>query len=382
MARISALYCHIPFCRTICPFCAFAVHGNRAVLHRGYLDALKEEIARSAAEFQGSHQHIGSLYLGGGTPSTLSLSAVEDLLDWIARHFHLTPGIEIAFEVNPEDAAPEYLRGLRRAGVNRLSLGLQSLDDSTLSALKRNHNAQSSRSALEAMQEEGPENHNIDLMFGIPSAPEDAFQRDLEQVAAFSPPHISLYALDLEPGTLFARDSSVASWMEAHGTAQDSNYLIASEYLIAQGYRHYEVSNFCLPGREGKQNLAVWGGRNYLGFGTGAHSCVDGHRWWNHRHLKAYLRCLGKGATPVAAREALTNRQMANEALMLSLRQQSGLDVTAWERRWNLCWGNRREAISAQLDREGKARWADQRLTLTPKGFLLADEATAQLMVD
>lgn len=385
MATISALYCHIPFCHTICPFCAFAVHGNRPGLHRSYLDALKAEIVQAAQTHQGPRQRIDSLYIGGGTPSTLALSDVAGILDLLAARFPFTPDIEIAFEINPEDAKPDYLKGLRKAGINRISLGLQSLDDSTLNILRRNHDGETGRRAVEALREHGPamdNNYNIDLMFGIPGAPEGAFQIDLEALAALAPPHISLYGLDVEPGTLFSRNSFVRKWMADHGATQAGQYIQASDYLAGLGYRHYEVSNFCLPGREGRQNLAVWAGRNYLGFGTGAHSCVDGVRWWNHRHLRAYLRAMEDGGGPQDFREELSVKQLANEALMLALRQDGGLDISAWEERWQFPWCDRRKAIAEQLVKEGRANWKEGRLALTPAGFLVADEATAHLMVE
>lgn len=382
MPSIPALYCHIPFCHTICPFCAFAVHGNRAGLHQTYLDALKAEIAQAGRKFDGATQRISSLYIGGGTPSTLGIAAVEDLLGFLAARFPFASGVEIAFEINPEDASGDYLRALRRAGVNRLSLGLQSLNDATLGLLKRNHDARTGRLALEAIRKDGPDNFNVDLMFGVPNAPEEAFQSDLEAVRAFQPAHLSLYGLDLEPGTLFFRDPAVQDWMDAHGCSQDATYLEASAFLTGLGYRHYEVSNFCLPGREGKQNLAVWSRENYLGFGTGAHSCVEGNRWRNHRHLRAYLRATQSGNSPSGFHEALTPRQMANEELMLALRRDTGLHIGAWEHRWNTSWCTMRKAIAGQLVKEGKANWSKGRLALTPRGFLVADEATAQLMVD
>jgi len=381
MATIPALYCHIPFCHTICPFCAFAVHGNRAGLQRSYLDALKEEIARGAGEFQAASQAVTSLYIGGGTPSTLSLAAVDELLHWIGSRFHFAADIEIAFEVNPEDASAEYLEGLCRAGVTRVSIGLQSLDAATLTALKRNHDARRGEDALAAVRAAGPANYNADIMFGVPAAPPGAFRRDLERVAALRPPHISLYGLDVEPGTLFARDSAVRAWMAGHEEAQAAQYLMASEYLVSQGYRHYEVSNFCLPGHEGRQNLLVWNGGNYLGFGTGAHSHVDGTRWQNHRHLRAYLRDIAAGAPPTASRETLSGTQQANEAMMLALRREEGLDVRAWERRFSRPWGAAREGIARRLQCEGKALWDGATLALTPRGFLLADAVTAQLML-
>ncbi|MCZ6646786.1 MAG: radical SAM family heme chaperone HemW [SAR324 cluster bacterium] len=381
MATIEALYCHLPFCHTICPFCAFAVHGNRPALHRPYLDALKREIALRATEYEGARQPIEALYFGGGTPSTLALEAVQELLDWIAAHYGIGQAAEVAFEVNPEDATPAYLRGLKSAGINRISLGLQSLDSATLAALGRNHDAVQGRRALEALRGSGHENYNVDLLYGAPSVSERAFEEDLEHMAAARPPHLSLYGLDLEEGTLFARNGTVREWMARHGPRQASQFLYASEFLTAQGYRHYEVSNYCLPGREGRQNLVVWRGGNYLGFGTGAHSHRDGTRWHNERHLRIYQRRLEKDEPPVAYQEELSGQKMANEGIMLALRQADGLDIPQWERRYGFSWAEGQSEIAERLRQEGKAHWNGAQLALTPQGFLLADEITTQLML-
>ena len=382
VTSIQALYLHVPFCHTICPFCAFAVHGNRTALHRPYLDALRDEIALRGKTHGTPASAVRAVYIGGGTPSTLALDDVAHMLQSLRRNFKLAPDAEIAFEVNPEDALPEYLAGLLALGINRISLGLQSFDGATLAALGRGHDAGQSRAAAEALQSAGPDNFNLDLLHGAPGIGGEAFRRDVQAASDLRPAHLSLYILDVEPGTLFARNPQVRQWAATHREAQGEAFLWASDFLTARGYRHYEVSNYCLPGREGRQNLLVWEGANYLGFGTGAHSHVDGMRWHNHRHLRPYLRCLEKGQAPDHYRESLTPAQRANEALMLALRRDTGIDVAQWERTYGFLWGSRRERIAHRLVQEHKARRDGSRLALTPQGFLLADGITEQLMVE
>jgi oxygen-independent coproporphyrinogen-3 oxidase len=381
MADLASLYCHIPFCHTICPFCAFAVHGNREALHGPYIAALQREIRSLSTEFRDSSRPVVSLYFGGGTPSTMPLETVGELVEWIARHFELSPDVEVAFELNPEDATPEYLSGLREAGINRASLGIQSLHGVTLSTLRRNHGPQEAWRAIEAVRKAGPANHNLDLMYGTPGIAAEPFREDVARLAATRPPHISLYGLDLEPHTLFGRDPEARDWVENGSALFAGQYLWASRFLTAQGYRHYEVSNFCLPGREGRQNLVVWDGREYLGFGLGAHSHVAGTRRHNERHLRAYLRRIERGEPPIAFRESLTREKRANEALMLSLRRDTGLAIEEWEQTYGFPWEPRRRRVAERLAQEGRARWDERTLALTAEGLLVADAVTAELMV-
>ncbi|HUJ74244.1 MAG TPA: coproporphyrinogen-III oxidase family protein, partial [bacterium] len=295
--------------------------------------------------------------------------------------FVLAPDVEIAFEVNPEDAAPAYLAGLASLGVNRISLGVQSLDEATLRRLGRGHGAAQGRAAWRATQGAGFDNVNVDLLFGAPEISAQDFSADLRQVLEWRPAHVSLYGLDIEPGTLFGRDLAVLAWARAHRDEQAALYLAATRALTEQGYVHYEVSNFALPERQGRQNLLVWEPGNYLGVGLGAHSHVDGLRWSNERRLPAYLRRLQAGEGPVAHQERLTAVQQANEHLLLSLRQASGLAIAQWEARHGQVWGAERQAMVERLEREHHAQWDAGVLSLTATGFLLADGITAELMV-
>lgn len=378
-APLRALYVHIPFCHTICPFCAFAVHGSRDRLHGPFVASLLREIELAEPEF--APGAIDSVYVGGGTPSTLGAERIGRILAKVRERFEPAAGAEIALEVNPEDAAAEYLAQLKALGVTRLSVGLQSLDDATLQALGRSHTAVQAAQAYDAARQAGFDNVNVDLMFGAPGIGPEAFRRDVERVGDWRPAHISLYGLDIEERTPFGRNPVIRAWADAHREEQAEQYLWAAETLEGLGYVHYEVSNFCLPGREGRQNLRVWNGCGYLGFGPGAHSYLGGRRWANERHLKAYEERLARGERPVAFEERLTQVQQANEALLLALRQRAGLDVAGWEARFGVAWGQSRTRASGEMVQRGLAAREGGRLRLTRRGMVLADEITARLLV-
>jgi len=378
--EIRALYLHIPFCHSICPFCAFAVHGNRERLHERFVERLLADL--DLADPWPAPGDIQSIYVGGGTPSTLAPARIETVLRRIADRFSPALGVEIAFEVNPEDATGAYLAALRGLGITRISLGVQSLDDATLRALGRGHTAAQAAQAFDAAVRAGFDNVNVDLMFGAPGMEVLPFREDVRRLLAWQPAHISLYGLDLEPRTLFGRNARIQAWCASHREEQAAQFLWAAEALDAAGYEHYEVSNFCLPGREGRQNQLVWNGAAYLGFGPGAHSFAEGRRWAHERHLAAYEARLFRGERAIAFSERPTREQAANEALMLALRQRTGLHVTEWEGRFGLNWGLRRAEVEGELVRRGLAVREAGRLRLNVRGMLVADEITERLLVE
>ena len=379
---LLALYIHVPFCRRICPFCAFAVRKDQAALRKAYLHFLNLEMERRASQFEKEAGELQSIYIGGGTPSTLSLEEVEFLLKGVRRHFHCSSDTEISFEVNPEDATPAYIQGLTRLGIRRISLGIQSFQKATLEILKRNHSAQDGLLAVAALEESGVGNFNLDLMFGIPEQSMSEFENDLMTFLEHDPSHLSLYALDIEPRTPFAREKKVVEWVARHEDLTRAMYLRAVKILGAHGLAQYEVSNFARPGRESRSNQLVWSGKAYLGLGMGAHSYFEGRRWSNHRSLKKYQSALDDKQWPVAFEEELSRVQRANEGLMLSLRQVAGFSVLEWEKTFGMAWPRKNVEEVEKLGEQGFARWDPPHLALSPEGMLLADEITARLMLD
>ena len=379
MGDLRAIYCHIPFCHSICPFCAFAIHGNQEYLHDPFLEALETELSLRRG-ITAPHP-MEALYIGGGTPSTLSVNRVARLLKSIRGVFQLAKNCQIAFELNPEDATPPYLTGLHGLGINRVSLGLQSFSGETLALLGRKHSPEQAHQALRSVSESSIGNFNVDLMFGIPGDQPGRLMGDLDHALTYQPHHISLYGLDVEPGTLFARNPIMSDGVTERMEETALEYETAVKFLSNHGYEQYETSNFCLPGREGRQNLLVWDGASYLGFGPGAHSYINGTRSFNHRHLRAYIRALQNGALPIAGSETLTPEQKANEQLLVNLRRNAGLNLDIWAKESGQPWGEGRQMIVVEMVARGLAVLEGGILHLTPRGMMLGDEITARLMM-
>ncbi len=379
---IRAIYIHIPFCRRICPFCAFAVRKDRAGLHGVYLKQLLQEIRWRAEQFQKELSPLESIYIGGGTPSSLTLAEVEILINGVKSLLDCSKTVEISFEVNPEDATVAYIQGLAELKIGRISLGLQSFQESSLKTLKRNHTVEHDLKALEALQINAIANFNLDLMFGIPGQTFESFQKDIRQYLKYKPAHLSLYGLEIEPNTPFAHQAEVVKWGEEQKDLARAMYLWAVERLQTQGIFQYEVSNFSKPGLESRSNLMVWSGSPYLGFGTGAHSFLPGQRWGNHRSLRTYQTALEKKGWPVAFEEKLSLTEQANEKLMLGLRQASGFSTTSWLEEFGFEWPQKNMELVEQLCRQGYLLWNAPVLSLPPQGMLLADEITEQLMLN
>ncbi|MGK5090549.1 radical SAM family heme chaperone HemW [Deltaproteobacteria bacterium TL4] len=381
LPSIPGIYIHIPFCRKICPFCPFTVRKDRGELHESYLDLIQQEMRLRAEQFHSQLEPLHSIYLGGGTPSSLTVSEIETLMKTIKNHFELSQPVEISMELNPEDVRLEYLQGLFSLGINRISLGGQSFFPEILKTLGRNHTAQQHQQAVELMRHSPFENYNVDLMFGIPGQTLEMFQNDVKKITAAKPKHLSLYGLDIEPDTPFAHQPEIVAWVQNNQVLFESMYLWAIEYLSQQGFEHYEVANFAQKGFRSVSNLLVWSGLPYLGFGVSAHSYVPNQRWANVQSLRLYADKLNQATEPVAFVENLTGSQQANETLMLGLRQTKGLDLRHWARVFKIEWSSTQQKLVTKLCEENYAEWNDPLLQLKPKGLLIADGITARLML-
>ncbi|MBF0288948.1 MAG: radical SAM family heme chaperone HemW [SAR324 cluster bacterium] len=378
---IQSLYIHIPFCRRLCPFCAFAVRKERATLHAQYLEQLLLEMVRRIEQFSDQFRTLHSIYIGGGTPSCLSLEEVRLLLDRVKALFSCSQKTEISFEVNPEDAVENYIQGLAQLGITRISLGIQSFQEPVLRILNRNHTAIHVLEALDALETSSIANYNLDLMFGIPGQSMVLFQNDVKQLFHYHPSHISLYGLDIEPNTPFARQPKMVSGIMQSRDLSHAMYLWAVNYLQSREVSQYEVSNFAKKGSRSRSNLSVWSGKPYLGFGTGAHSYIPNQRWANHRSLRQYQAALDKPEWPVAFLENLSPIQQANEKLMLGLRQVSGFSINCWQEKFDLDWPAKNQERVEQFCSQGYMDWNPPVVSLLPRGMLLADEITEQLML-
>lgn len=372
------LYFHVPFCRLVCAYCDFVTVGGRAADIPGYVAALHAELAMRQAPGD-----LRTVYFGGGTPSLLQADAVAGLLVAAEARWRATPQ-EVTLEANPSAREAPDWAGLRAAGVNRISLGVQSLRDADLRALARGHTGAEAAAAFQQARAAGFENISVDLIYGVPGQTPAGWRDGLRRAVALEPDHVSLYALQLAlaPDEWAAPPRAGAlRWRRRVAAGQDDalaadQYRTAEEMLDAAGYRHYELSSWARPGRESQHNGAYWDRRPYTGVGVGAHS-YDGAalRSWNQRDLDAYLADVEAGRLPRVGSEQLDEPTRAFEAVALGLRWVEGISRSAFAAEFGADPAARYpEAVAAGVA-DGLLEVNVDRLRLTARGRLLASEA-------
>jgi oxygen-independent coproporphyrinogen-3 oxidase len=315
VSGVDHLYVHLPFCASRCGYCAFVVHVGALDRRDAYLDALLGELERE----RGVLGPLGSVYLGGGTPTLMRPRRLERLMERIRPL--LADGAEVSIEANPETVDRPALRALRGMGITRISLGVQSFRPHLLAALDRAATPDEARDAVGCARAAGFEDLSIDLMFGVPGQTADDLEADLADALALAPDHVSWYELEIKPGSALARRGTPAADEDEGADA----YRRIVEGLETAGYRWYETANFARPGHECLHSLAYWGAADYLGVGVGAVSTVAGRRWRNAPALDAYLRAHGAGAGPARTREPLDADDLRRERWMLGLRLERGM---------------------------------------------------------
>jgi oxygen-independent coproporphyrinogen III oxidase len=316
------LYVHVPFCVSKCPYCGFYSQTDRSAVG-AWLDALASE----ARSYAGRFEPFDTLYVGGGTPSCLGPQPLAQLFGSLRAHLPLVQGAEVTVEVNPGDLGPEYLRALRGIGVNRISLGLQSLRDDELSWLGRRHTADQATEAFGSAREAGFENIAVDLIYGIRGQSRASWRQTLQRVLALRPEHLSCYMLTIEPNTPLAKAVAEGKVKVPGEASVAQRFLDTSEWLQTAGYTHYEVSSFA-RGAEHRSvhNSKYWRHTAYLGLGPSAHSFLGTQRWWNVRSVDAYVQRIRHGQSAIDDSETLDARQLHLEALALGLRTSDGID--------------------------------------------------------
>jgi oxygen-independent coproporphyrinogen-3 oxidase len=371
------LYIHVPFCRLVCAYCDFVTVGGRAAEIPRYVSALHAELAARPAPGE-----LQTVYFGGGTPSLLQADAVAGLLSAAEARWRATPH-EVTLEANPSSREAPDWAGLRSAGVNRISLGVQSLRAADLRALARGHTAAEATAGYRAARAAGFANVSIDLIYGIPGQTLAGWRDGLRRALALAPDHISLYALQLamapdewaappRPGALRWRRRLSARQDDALAADQ---YPLAEEVLDAHGYRHYELSSWARPGYESRHNGAYWDRRPYTGIGAGAHS-YDGaaRRSWNTRDLDTYLAEAEAGRSPQAGSEDMDEPTRAFEAIALGLRRVAGVSRLAFVAEFGADLRDRYGAAIADGTAAGWLELTEDSLRLTPAGRLFASE--------
>ena len=319
------LYIHIPFCQKRCHFCAFYLTIHREDLVRNFLLALEQEIGL-LAQILGDLP-VSSVYVGGGTPTSLTSRQLVRILEVLAEQFHLTPQVEVTVEASPDTVTLPVLKALRQAGVNRLSLGAQTFDQTVWVRLGRSGNIPATRMAIEYARLVGFQNINVDLMYGLPDQTLESWQQSLTEVTLLNPTHVSCYALTLEEGTQFHMAALRGEIQVGQLELENTMYETAISYLTTAGYEQYEISNYCQPGNSCRHNLRYWTGQDYLGMGPSAQSYIGNVRFGNIDNLREYCRDLGQKELPLASIETLTPPQADRERVVFALRLVRGLNL-------------------------------------------------------
>jgi oxygen-independent coproporphyrinogen III oxidase len=370
MSQDIALYIHFPFCRRRCSYCSFVSYQGRESDIPDYVNALEKELA-----LRTDGQKVHSIYFGGGTPSLLYPEQIHDILHTIHSLFAVDESSEVTLEANPGTVDEIYLTAIRKAGINRLSLGVQSLDDGELALLGRIHTASEARDAVRFARNARFTNLSLDLIYGLPGQTLKSWHRTLGEVIDLNPEHISLYPLTLED------DSPMRMAIERGEVSPIDPDLTADQYELAQdtleehGYNHYEISNWAKEGYECRHNLVYWHNLPYLGVGVAAHSYVDGHRLANTTDLDSYLNAFSRNLSPAwALDEEIGPELQLSETVILGLRLSEGIGLDDIKRRFDIDLLRHYEQQVGETAALGLLEYSGQGVRLTRRGRLLGNE--------
>ncbi|WP_028970283.1 radical SAM family heme chaperone HemW [Sphingomonas sp. URHD0057] len=368
-AESLALYVHWPFCVSKCPYCDFNSHVRAAIDQRQWRDALLADLAHEARLLRG--RTLTSIFFGGGTPSLMDPATVEAVIDAAIRHWEPAKNIEITLEANPNSVEADRFADLASAGVNRLSLGLQSFDNAALAFLGRAHSAREGWRALEIAQKRF-RRVSFDLIYALPGETEAGWAATLAQALSLGTSHLSLYQLTIEPGTRFAALHAAGKLEPLDPDASAALFELTDEMTATAGLPAYEISNHARSGRESRHNLTYWRYGDYAGIGPGAHGRRSGMRTVRHKKPENFLKAMARNSSGIAEEAPLSAVEAADEALVMGLRLREGIDAQAIAERFGLeavvDWGR-----VARLAESGHLLRKDTRIRLTGKGRLVLD---------
>ena len=373
---MAGIYIHIPFCKQRCRYCAF---------YSSTLYKIKEEYVKALCrELQERRHYIGNetvetIYLGGGTPSTLTIGQLRTICDTVYSTYPVSSSPEVTIECNPDDLTPEFLEQLRRLPFNRISMGVQSFNDEQLKRLGRRHSAEGARKAVRNARAAGYGNISIDLMFALPGSTADEWLYDLKSAIELKPDHLSAYNLMYEEGTPLHRDLCSGKITELSEEENVEQFGMLIDSMKAAGYRHYEISNFALPGKESRHNSSYWNDTPYIGCGAAAHSYNGTSREWNIADIKAYIEGMESGKR-IFEVEHLTEEERYNDTILTRLRTADGIPLTWIKEKFN-------ERLNAYLLRAtekeialGNLKEENGQLSLTEKGVFISDAVIRELI--
>jgi putative oxygen-independent coproporphyrinogen III oxidase len=366
-----SLYVHVPYCSKRCGYCDFNTYTpselDREDQIESWLNSAVKEIELARRVLQ-EELTIDTIFFGGGTPSLLDSNTVDNFIQSVKSNFKLKPGLEITIEANPDSITEEKSQRWLNSGINRVSIGMQSSTKEVLKKLDRTHNPDNVSHSVDILKKSGFDNFSLDLIYGTPGESLNDWENSLKDAIALNPPHISAYSLVIEPGTKMGAQLNRGEISQVNDDEAADKYQLADEMLNKNNYSWYEISNWAKKDKECKHNLNYWLGNNWWGIGPGAHSHVNGVRWWNHKLPKVWRELLEKQNSPALAREVLSEDQIRSEQIMLLSRLRTGLGNQELDK-------NRIENLIAnQL-----ATLDANKIVLTLKGRLLADEVFRQL---
>jgi oxygen-independent coproporphyrinogen-3 oxidase len=372
---VAGLYLHIPFCKQACYYCDFHFSTNQNKRFE-MVNAICKELVLQNDYLQ--RQPLQTIYYGGGTPSILSEKEIHFIKETIDSHYSQEDLMEITLEANPDDLSTDKLQQLRKAGINRLSIGIQSFDDATLTLLNRIHSSEVAIDTFEKARDEGFNNISIDLIYAIPGQGHDRWIKNVEQALALAPEHISAYSLTIEEKTVFGKWSATGKL----GTVPDETAAHQMETLVTlldkNGYEQYEISNFCKPGFQAVHNSNYWKQEHYLGVGPSAHSYNGLTRQNNVSNNHLYIKSITDGRLPFE-REVLTREEKINEYLLTTLRTSWGCDLQKLKISFQYDLFELSSKYIEELIQNGLATLSGNNLRLTRRGMMVADKISSDL---
>ncbi len=377
---MSGLYLHIPFCKQACSYCDFYFVTKQDQKQR-FVDELINEI-ESKKEAHFTEDKIQTIYFGGGTPSLLSASQIEKILEAIDQVFELELK-EVTLEMNPDDVSGNYLSELKSAGITRASMGVQTFDEELLRFMNRAHTKEEALACMEALGSSGLDSFTVDLIYGNPNQTIEMLVKDIEILLKFDPPHISAYSLTIESKTRLGKQLELGRIIVPDDELVASHFDLLERKLSEAGTMQYEVSNFAKPGFEARHNSAYWSHENYLGFGPGAHSFwwdeshKKAQRWNNESNLKTYLE---QGWNLRNEVEDLDLPELAEERLMLGLRTIKGVRLKELKKEYGFIFNEKQLNYLHQKEKEGKLVLDKETLRLTKAGLKIADAITLDVL--
>ena len=371
------IYIHIPFCIAKCRYCDFYSVGYNGSLAPQYIDAVISQLSDFGKD--GERREVDTVYFGGGTPSLLEERDVARVVDAVSRQMDISKNCEITLELNPETATPQKLRNLKQAGINRLSIGVQTTDEKTLGVLGRRHSAGQAVRAIETADQAGFENISADIMLALPDETENTLAKTLDDLTSLPLGHLSAYMLKIADGTPFGKEMPDGI---PDDTEQAELYEYCCEYLTEKGFGQYEISNFARPGLESQHNLKYWNCDDYLGLGAAAHSNIGAKRYSFPRDIGKFIETYGKKEKSGGWEAALDfeGDVSAEDYIMLRLRTTEGLDLEELYSKYKYKLGIQKQALIERYQRGGFLREEGNVIALTVKGMLVSNAIIVDLI--